>query len=373
MNGRLVSSARGERRLLLIAASLALTGGLERLTGAYVHAFEELGFTVATAELDPQRGARGRAAFFVRLLTRALRSRPTLVLASHVGFVRLVPFVQLLHPRVPACVLLHGLEVWDGPRRRSELRGVRACHAVMAVSQYTKSRFEGSWPAVPSATVIHPAVSMPHAGAATIACQGVVEPWHGGLRVLCVARLQRAHRQKGVAELIGAIAHVQRKGYEISLRIVGDGDDRPTLVALTRALAVEQSVSFLGALDDTRLHHEYEAAEAFALPSEQEGFGLVYLEAMSHGLPVIALNMGPIAEVVTPDAGLLIKSRTVEDIAAALATLADDVELRSRMATAGRDHVHRHFRQDLFVGAVRQLLTAIGLPASVTATVAQEP
>lgn len=349
-----------QRRLLVIAASQSLTGGIERLTSAYVRAFEELGIEVSIAELGPDSGVRGRVAFVGRVIGELLRGAPFMVLASHIGFGRLIPVLRLLRPSIAACVLLHGLEVWDGPRRRQELLGVRSCDAVVAVSRYTKDRFTATWPRVPPARVILPAVPSPVSGTGVAPPASHRDGLARPLSVLCVSRLQRVHRQKGVAELIAAVAQVNRRGFEVSLRVVGEGDDRPALEALAHALDAERMVSFLGRIDDAQLDLEYERAGAFALPSEQEGFGLVYLEAMSHGLPVVALDLGPIPEVVPPHAGVLLESRTVEHIAGALITLANDEQLRERMGRAARAHVRENFGHDRFLGAVGDLLTAMG-------------
>jgi glycosyltransferase involved in cell wall biosynthesis len=102
------------------------------------------------------------------------------------------------------------------------------------------------------------------------------------------------------------------------LRVVGKGDALPSLKALTSRLNLSNAVAFAGFLSDSELSGEFERCRLFALPSEKEGFGIVFLEAMAHGRPCLGARSGGVPEVITPDTGILVEYGNVSGIASAL-------------------------------------------------------
>ena len=96
-----------------------------------------------------------------------------------------------------------------------------------------------------------------------------------------------AEKYKGADNLIAALPSVLKAAPDTSLVLVGDGDDRPRLEHLARDLGVSEHAHFLFGLTPEQLFACYANCDIFALPSRGEGFGLVFLEAMAHGKPVI--------------------------------------------------------------------------------------
>jgi glycosyltransferase involved in cell wall biosynthesis len=101
------------------------------------------------------------------------------------------------------------------------------------------------------------------------------------------------------------------------LRIVGRGDDLPRLQGMARTAGLlGTAIVFLGGLDDKALAAEMRGCRLFALPSGREGFGLVYLEAMSSGRPCVGARAGGVPEVISHDTGILVEFGDVSGIAA---------------------------------------------------------
>jgi glycosyltransferase involved in cell wall biosynthesis len=170
--------------------------------------------------------------------------------------------------------------------------------------------------------------------------------------ILCVAHL---YPRKNVATLLHAMARLETRA---ALRIVGIGPELARLRDLSYKLGLTDRVTFLGHVPFAQLVHEYRSADVFCLPSRQEGFGIVLLEAMASGLPIVASCAAAIPEVV-PDGecGVLVKPGDAEGFAAALDRLLNDPSARQRLGQAGR-------RRAVQYGAplvAEQFLAAIGL------------
>jgi len=178
--------------------------------------------------------------------------------------------------------------------------------------------------------------------------------------VLCVAR---QYPRKRVIDLIDAFALVTAREPRARLVIIGDGPEQAALQQRLQERGLQASVSLLGALpDDGEVRAWYGRASLFCLPSEQEGFGIVFLEAMASGLPVVSTTAAAIPEVV-PDgeAGLLVPPRDPEAMAEALLRLLQNPPLQARLRNAGRLHARQYGWErvaDRFLEAVAPLLAA---------------
>jgi len=154
---------------------------------------------------------------------------------------------------------------------------------------------------------------------------------------------------KGVATVLEAFIRLAPTHPGLSLTIAGssDGELAEELLARAAEAGVEESVELLGFVEHQDLPALYRSADVFAAPSRYEGgLGLVYLEAMACGLPVLATAAGGAAEAIEHGAsGLLLERGDAEELTTALRTLLGDAELRARMGEAGRARVLEHFAQ----------------------------
>jgi glycosyltransferase involved in cell wall biosynthesis len=146
-----------------------------------------------------------------------------------------------------------------------------------------------------------------------------------------------------------------------SLLVVGDGTDRERLERLAASLGLERQVRFLGAVDDATLKRVYASSDVFALPSVQEGFGLVYAEAMAHGLPCVIAAGTAAREVVHVDVtGLAVRPDSVEELAEAIAALLADHDQWCQMSRAAADRFQRYFREAVYRQGIRRVLLEAG-------------
>lgn len=162
------------------------------------------------------------------------------------------------------------------------------------------------------------------------------------LRVLTVGGLIR---RKRIDAVIGALALLNDP--RVELTVVGEGHAEPgtarTLKGLPRRLGVAQQVRFLGGIEEERLEEEYRTHDLLALPSQYEGFGMVYLEAMAQGIPVIAGSAGGAEAIVTPgENGFLTKPGSSAGVAQILRRLAGDRQELQRLARGAVESALNH-------------------------------
>lgn len=155
----------------------------------------------------------------------------------------------------------------------------------------------------------------------------------GPLRALCVAQWIP---RKGIRELVEAWTSRERPG--ATLTLAGETDADPAYAATVReALAAGgRGVSVAGAVDDAALSGLYRSSDLFVLPSRYEGYGMVFAEALAHGLPVIAGSTGPVPDLVGPEAGLLMPPGDPGALSGALDRLLGDGDLRQRLSEGAR-------------------------------------
>jgi glycosyltransferase involved in cell wall biosynthesis len=171
-------------------------------------------------------------------------------------------------------------------------------------------------------------------------------PHSGGFQVLFVGRLVE---RKGVKHLLSA---VRRMPAELGVRVVviGDGPERSALEEQARAAGIADRVQIRGRVSDAELRATYARSDVLVLPSildargDTEGLGVVLLEAMSYGIPVVASDIGGITDIVEHDtSGLLVPPGDPAALAQVLERLARDPALASRLGTAGEQRVRRAF------------------------------
>jgi len=158
-------------------------------------------------------------------------------------------------------------------------------------------------------------------------------------RFLFVGRL---NRQKGLELLLHALALVPNAN--VSLDVVGDGDDRAALEELATALQLGTRVRWHGSQPQDRLAEFYRAATALVVPSVGEGLGLVAVEAQLCETPVIAFNSGGLPDVVQHDrTGILVTDIAAASLAAAMVSLLERDDRGASLGAAGRLHALSNF------------------------------
>jgi glycosyltransferase involved in cell wall biosynthesis len=155
--------------------------------------------------------------------------------------------------------------------------------------------------------------------------------------VLAVARM---YPRKRLDDLLRAARTLRPRIPDLRVRIVGAGPEAGRLRRLAQDLGLADTVTFLGEISRQALAVEYVGADCFCLPTVQEGFGIVFTEAMAAGVPVVACRAAAVPEVVEDGrTGLLVRPRSPEELAMAMEKVLTSQALRRELGDNGRRRV----------------------------------
>lgn len=354
------------RILRLYLRALADIAGGGREVG-YVALNDEAALTARAGEVVPGGPAcavgcdRGKLGFAWAVWRHGAGAGQ--IVCGHLHQLPVVWLLSWVRPSLRYVLVAHGIEVWR-PYSWLERLSLRRATRIFCISEYTRRQMLRFDPGLDPARLIivpntfdpgfagqgpaNPALSSQLSAHSSPSAEAQSSRRDDGPVILTVARLTKADTYKGVDTVIEAMPRLLRALPRARLRIVGDGDDMERLQALAESLGLysrqrtedrgrrteaelkapgsqlqagNSAVHFTGFIDDAALRAEYRGCDLFALPSRKEGFGLVYLEAMSGGKPCIAARAGGSPEVVDHEVGALVDYGNTDQIADAVAEL----------------------------------------------------
>jgi phosphatidylinositol alpha-1,6-mannosyltransferase len=348
----MTASRRNAPRVLFLFTEVFANGGIQRFNQTILDASTQLGIhcrvlslndSPASAATHPEHpnlsvvGFSGnRRRFALAVAGELLRGRHDRVLIGHVNLLLLATVILALRLRhTPTMLVAHGIEVWSGiggARRYALSRTDR----ILCVSHYTRGRILEQAPALfPGRLVIFPNSLANTWGRVATVPSARSLPAHF---ILSVTRLDRGDRYKGIASVIEAFSMLADDSLHYC--IVGHGNDLPFLQLVAERCGVTDRVHFMHGISDSELIALYQKCAAFVLPSGKEGFGIVFLEAMFFGAPVIAAEEKGALDVVRDgDTGLSVRFGDTIAIKEAIERMQSDSGLREHVRANGRSLV----------------------------------
>ncbi len=221
-----------------------------------------------------------------------------------------------------------GLQAW------LEAKHARRADLVITVSRYCAERLDELY-RVKNAVVVPELIDLDAWRVLFGATRAVPDP-----RQFTILSVCRFYPRKRLEVLLRAAALLRDSIPRLELRIAGNGPEYERLQQITRELNLEASVRWPGDVSLKMLAGEYKRADIFCLPSVQEGFGIVFLEAMAAGKPIVAARGAAVPEVVR-GGGILVEPENPEALAEAILRLYRDPDLRESLAAVGLREVEK--------------------------------
>ena len=289
------------------------------------------------------RGAGGSRFDFLITAVRASQDagEDLIIACSHL---HLAPIARLVKFAAGAAarpiVMLCGIEAWV-PLRPLESWALKGSD-LAAISQHTVDRFRYA-----NSAFRHVEVGVCHPGVAAVSAAAF--RFGESPMALIVARMSSAERYKGHDALLEIWPRVVERHPNAVLAIAGDGDDRARLEAKSKDLNVQGSVTFAGRIGDSALAGLYARSRFFVMPSRDEGFGLVFLEAMRAAKACIG-GTGAAAEIIDAGVtGMVVDPDNRSELLAAILRMYDEPDTCRRFGEAARarflaEFTDRHFQ-----------------------------
>ncbi len=311
--------------------------------------------------------ALGAPAVFIRTLWQVLWRRYDVLLAGQVLTTGWLAWLlrRLLGLRYGTFVYGEEVALDAGPRRWQQLLALGLSQAdwVVACSEATRqvtvargvpaAKTYTLWPAVDTA------LFCPQAPSPALLARYQLS---GKKVLLSVGRLLE---RKGFDTVLQTLPALRQRFPDLAYVLRGEGPEGARLAALARQLGVADLLQWVTDLDYADLPGLYAAGDVFVMPNrtlaatgEQEGFGIVFLEASSCGKPVVGGRSGGAVDAIADgQTGWLVNPESVDELTDKLGRLLAEPELAARMGQAGRPWVIEHFSWDQYADRLWQLLT----------------
>jgi glycosyltransferase involved in cell wall biosynthesis len=337
-------------RVLFLFTEVCANGGIQRFNQTILDSCGQLGIQCRVLSLNDSPTSIGkhrahdntsiagfsgnRRRFALAAAGALLRGRYDRVLIGHINFLLLATAVLALRPfnRAPTILVAHGIEVWSGIGRARRY-ALSVITGILCVSNYTRQRILEQAPALIADRLIRfPNALADTWGHVKAAPSTRSLPAHF---ILSVTRLDRGDRYKGIATVIEAFSMLADDSMQYF--VVGRGSDLSFLQLVADRCGVKDRVHFMTGVSDSELIALYQKCDAFVLPSGKEGFGIVFLEAMFFGAPVIAAREKGAVDVVRDgDTGLSVRFGDTIAIKEAIERIVSDTRLREHVCANGR-------------------------------------
>lgn len=300
--------------------------------------------------------------FAAGCLASAVRYRPDHIISTHVNFGPVAHIAsRMLGTKFT--LVAHGIDMHPA-LPAATLAALRAADSIVAVSSWTRLRvldLGGIDPAnvsILANTLDEERFTVAPAAEALTRRYDIRDDER---IVVMVARLASDERYKGYDRVIQSLPALQKECGPVRFVLVGEGEDRQRIEQLARELGVERAVTFAGFVPDSELADHYRLADVFAMPSTGEGFGIVFLEAMGCGTPVVAGNRDGSLDAL--QGGRLGRLVDPNDVGAIVAGIASVLKGEGPSFWFDRDRLRKEaidqFGRDAFRRNLRRILPAI--------------
>lgn len=235
-------------------------------------------------------------------------------------------FFKLMKPSVSVYVFTYGSELlWNGKRFHAEIRNfiLRKADIIITISNYSKA-------------VLKRITEKPVIMAAPGYKGKIIPRHHDRKKIIKLLTVASLNRRKGQHLVIEALNNIKHK-LDFRYIIIGNGPRKGELLELIDKYNLQDRISVQGGLSDSEVQHHYVSSDIFIMPTYRddydiEGFGIVYLEAGAHCLPIIAAPVGGVVDIVEDGRnGIMVRERNISDIENAVMKLSKDEQLRETM------------------------------------------
>jgi len=253
---------------------------------------------------------KNKIKFFIFSIFYSLKNKKIII--GHLNFSPIIIFVKIFNPFSKVFLILYGIECFKKLNIFKKLN-LLFVNNFISVSNFTKDKFleNNKFLKNKKFFILPTYIEFKE----KIDYENLPE----GKIMLSVSRLDKSEKYKGIDKVIKVMPDILKEIKDVYYIIVGDGDDRENLEKLCQKLNLKERVIFKGFVSEEKLNFYYKNCDLFILPSKKEGFGIVFLEALSFGKIVIAGNKdGSKEALLDGEVGILIDPDNIYEIREAI-------------------------------------------------------
>jgi len=261
-------------------------------------------------------GLKGKLPYIVSVIKAAWNNQFDLIICGHIN---LLPVAWIAHKltKAPLVLIIHGIDAWQPTRSRLRNYLAKKIKILISVSELTKNRFI-NWTAIKNCKffILPNSIELEKFGTG---CKNQELVYRYNLNnkhvLMTLGRLSAEERYKGIDEVLDVLPELTAIIPNLVYMVVGDGTDKSRLQARVAHLQLGEAVIFTGSVPEELKADYYRLADVFVMPGYGEGFGIVYLEAMACGIPVIASKIDASREALRGgDLGILVDPHNATEI-----------------------------------------------------------
>ena len=312
-------------KVLYICGDFSVIGGIEKYNKDFIDSLKMTNTDIRTVLRFPG-GLFAKISFVLRVILTVILYRPNFILCGHLHFGSLcLAFKKLFN--IPYLINLYGIEIISLCSNRQK-QIVNEAYKVITISEYSKRLILEKFPTIEPKLFMHPSSVDGEKYNIRTRNQYLIEKFQLQNRpvILSLARLSTPEH-KGQDRVLKALPQVLATFPEAVYLIVGSGVDQRVTDFLTAHTELKNNVILAGAAKEEEKPDFYNLADIYILPSKFEGFGIVFIESLSCGIPVIASDgYGCRESLLNGEIGTLVPPDDIEYIAMALIKALKDKE-----------------------------------------------
>jgi len=317
--------------ILYTLQTFGATGGIQKMARTLAHSLHLLSlrnnwdFKVWSAydsnsdlmeQYLPAKSFRGFSVNRINFVLNTITRKPDIVIISHINMSLVGLLIKITNPKCKIWLIAHGIEVWR-PLTILKKQFLKHCDKVICVSNFTREQMINRHNSAPSKcivlnNVVDPFIKLP---ATFNKPQHLQKRYHltdDNYIIFTLTRLASTEQYKGHDQVIKAVSELKHKFPGIKYILAGQYDHKEEIriQKLITKYQVDEQVILTGFVEENDLPDYFLLADLFVLPSKKEGFGIVFIEALAYGLPVICGNSdgsvdaicnGKLGKAINPD------------------------------------------------------------------------
>jgi len=307
-------------KILFIAGDVNLIGGIEKYNRDFIDSLKKAGANVTLVSRN-KGGFWKKISFVVRVFIAVLRVRPNFICCAHLNFSPLCLFIKGLL-KIPYTLALYGIEI-PSIKDSAKTKAVTNAYMLITISEYSRNLILDQMPFLVEKIYMLP--SAVDGSIFKIKDKSLdLQSKHGLEKrplILSLARLSTGEH-KGQDRVIQALPLVLKEIPDAIYLVVGGGIDKRVDTLMNQHPELKQNVVFTGSIPNERRVDYYNLPDLYILPSKFEGFGIVFIESLACGVPVIASDgYGCRAGLLNEELGIVVPPDDITAIAKAIVSI----------------------------------------------------